>query len=333
MSQYSFGNLESPVSGTVLVNTHLEPWRDAMHSLHSGSSRPSYAVAHMMWLDTTTTPWILKVFDGSDDISIGTINSSTNVFTPSGLVLNNSTTSAPTVNDDSADGYTVGSKWINTSTDLIYEAVDVTVGAAVWKQIIDTDSTQTLSGKTLTNPIINAASGTIILPQGTSPAQTAEGSILWDTDDDVLTVGTASGRKTMCDTNSTQSLSGKTLSDCTASNTTAAATNVGYLGTPQNLSLDSADYTLVLGDAGKAIDKTTNTARALTIPANSSVAFGVGTIITGSNEGTGALTINITTDTLRWGSLTGSRTVPQHGNWSIRKITTTIWRMTGSLIT
>jgi hypothetical protein len=80
LSQYNFGNLTSPTPGTVLVDTHLEPWRDALHTMHSGSSRPSYAVAGMMWLDTTTTPWVVKMFDGSDDISLGTVNAATNLF-------------------------------------------------------------------------------------------------------------------------------------------------------------------------------------------------------------------------------------------------------------
>lgn len=41
-------------------------------------------------------------------------------------------TTAPTVNDDSGDGYTVGSVWFNKSTGLLYVAEDVTAGAAVW---------------------------------------------------------------------------------------------------------------------------------------------------------------------------------------------------------
>ncbi len=81
MSQYDFGNLESPVSGTALVNTHLEPWRDALHTMHSGSSRPSYAVAGTLWRDTSGTPWLLKLYDGADDITLGSINATTNVFT------------------------------------------------------------------------------------------------------------------------------------------------------------------------------------------------------------------------------------------------------------
>jgi hypothetical protein len=86
MSQSDFGNLSSPLSGTDFFNNKLEPFRDALHTSHSGASRPAYAVAGMLWLDTTTTPWVLNMFDGTDDISLGTINASTNIYNPSGVV-------------------------------------------------------------------------------------------------------------------------------------------------------------------------------------------------------------------------------------------------------
>ena len=41
-------------------------------------------------------------------------------------------TSDPTVNDDSGDGYSVGSIWVNTTNDTSFMAVDVTAGAAIW---------------------------------------------------------------------------------------------------------------------------------------------------------------------------------------------------------
>jgi hypothetical protein len=46
-------------------------------------------------------------------------------------------TAAPTANDDSGDGYEVGSIWINVTADDAYIALDVTPTAAVWQLIGD----------------------------------------------------------------------------------------------------------------------------------------------------------------------------------------------------
>lgn len=44
-------------------------------------------------------------------------------------------TTAPTVNDDSGDGYAVGSHWFDVAADKTYLCLDATVGAAVWKEV------------------------------------------------------------------------------------------------------------------------------------------------------------------------------------------------------
>ena len=55
-------------------------------------------------------------------------------------------TTAPGVGDDSDDGYEVGSRWINVTTDRHYSALDVTVGAAVWIETLQTDQALAFSG-------------------------------------------------------------------------------------------------------------------------------------------------------------------------------------------
>jgi hypothetical protein len=54
----------------------------AMLSGHSGTSRPSYAVAGTRWINTSATPWVVYKYDGADDIPQGTVNASTNEFIP-----------------------------------------------------------------------------------------------------------------------------------------------------------------------------------------------------------------------------------------------------------
>jgi hypothetical protein len=74
---------------------------------------------------------------------------------PHGLPKNKlDATTAPTVNDDSGDGYSVNSVWIDTVTDKAYVCLDATVGAAVWKEI-------TASGVGSGSLILLAAKATI----------------------------------------------------------------------------------------------------------------------------------------------------------------------------
>jgi hypothetical protein len=52
----------------------------------------------------------------------------------------------PTVNDDTGDGYVVGSQWFNTATGAAFRATDVTLGAAVWVPTAALEFTYTSSG-------------------------------------------------------------------------------------------------------------------------------------------------------------------------------------------
>lgn len=125
---------------------------------------------------------------------------------------------------------------------------------------------------------------------------------------------------------------------------TTARTNLG-LGTsateatetvrsiPQNS--QSTAYTLVLADAGKHVlhPSADTTARIFTIPANSSVAFPIGTAITFVNQASaGVVTIAITTDTIRMApsGATGSRTLAANGIATALKVTATEWIISGT---
>ena len=121
------------------------------------------------------------------------------------------------------------------------------------------------------------------------------------------------------------------LSACTVDGTDA----VGFRNIPQNS--QSGAYTLVLADAGKHIFHPVgdNNARTFTIPANSSVAYPIGTAITFINMAVANVTIAITTDTLTLSSAgtTGSRTLATNGSATCIKITSTSWLISGSGLT
>lgn len=69
----------------------------------------------------------------------------------SGPLNNFVATAAPGVNDDSGDGYSVGSRWVDVTADEAYICLDATAGAAVWVK----------STATLASEIVNVPAGGI----------------------------------------------------------------------------------------------------------------------------------------------------------------------------
>jgi len=59
--------------------------------------------------------------------------------------------SDPTVTDDSNAGFTIGDHWINTTTKRVFQATDVTVGAAVWERVDQPKVTITTVDPTASN--------------------------------------------------------------------------------------------------------------------------------------------------------------------------------------
>ncbi len=104
---------------------------------------------------------------------------------------------------------------------------------------------------------------------------------------------------------------------------------VGYREAPQVSK--TANYQLVLADRGKSI-LMNGTSLTLTIPANSAVAFPVGTVIIIVNVNTSALSISITTDTLTLANstTTGTRTLARNGLATCVKIGSTSWLISGA---
>jgi hypothetical protein len=113
----------------------------------------------------------------------------------------------------------------------------------------------------------------------------------------------------------------------TTDNTTAD--EVGYKGLPQNSQV--GDYTCVLADAGKHVHASSG-CNTVTIPANSSVAYPIGTVLTFVNRNGGNLSIAITTDQMLLAatSTTGTRTLANNGMASAIKTLSTGWVISGT---
>ena len=197
-----------------------------------------------------------------------------------------------------------------------------------------------LSGNTLTNPVITGGSITNTSLSGntiTSPTITG-GAISTSTltgntfTNPVISGGSINNTPIGATTASTGAFTTLSVS---STFTGYAAANIGYLNIPQNS--QSAAYTLVLADAGKHIyhPSADTTARTWTIPANSSVAFPVGTAIAFVNDfSAGAITLSITSDTLVYtpDGTTGSRTIANGGVATCIKVASTRWIISGTKI-
>ena len=113
---------------------------------------------------------------------------------------------------------------------------------------------------------------------------------------------------------------------------TNTASSVGYIGMPQNI-LASGGLTLSKAHAGEHV-YVTGSSQTITIPANSSVPFEIGTAIVIIN-GNVTSSIAITTDTLRLAgsSLTGTRSLAAYGLATAVKVESTTWIVSGSGLT
>ena len=171
---------------------------------------------------------------------------------------------------------------------------------------------------TLVTPVLGVASATTV--NKVTLTAPATGSTLTVADGKTLT---ASNRITLAGT------------DSTTMTFPPASASVGYLNVPINS--QSAAYTTVLADSGKAIfhPSTDANARTFTIDSNANVAYAVGTVLTFINMTSQVVTIAITSDTMYLAGLgtTGSRSLAQYGMATAIKMTSTTWIISGSGLT
>jgi hypothetical protein len=112
----------------------------------------------------------------------------------------------------------------------------------------------------------------------------------------------------------------------------AAPFTAGYLDVPQ--SLKTANHQLVLADRGKSVVMN-GASLTLTVPANGTVAFPIGTAIVVINIAATSLSVAITTDTMTLvnTTTTGTRTLAQNAMATLVKVGATSWIIAGLGVT
>ena len=220
---------------------------------------------------------------------------------------------------------------------IIYASTNTTVAAPY--SIYGRSNTTTIGGQGA------AASGDVMGGQswqasdGTSIRESAritgfvDGTVSTGIVPGRLVLSTANSSGTMTERMRIDSAGNTTINAIADATTTTAARGAGYMGVPPSAAATTGAYTIVAADAGEHIYSTAT--RTITIPANGSVAFPVGTAITFIAATGTTVTIAITTDTLllAGAGTTGSRTLAPFGMATAIKITSTSWIISGNGLT
>lgn len=99
------------------------------------------------------------------------------------------------------------------------------------------------------------------------------------------------------------------------------------------INTQTANYTLVLADAGNMVRMNVGTANTLTVPTNATVAFPIGTQIVGSQAGAGQTTFVAASGVTINSAGSKYKTAVQFAAWTLIKTGTDTWLLSGTLTT
>lgn len=284
----------------------------------------------------------IETVAGSKTFTNGVLTPTVQATTSAGMAIVN------------AAGTTVVNYGIGNTTNVSVAGV-LKAGSLTANRALVSDASQNISSSATTDTEIGYVSGVTSAIQTQLNAKASDSAVVHNTGNE--TVG---GVKTFSSTPVISTATASTIAIFDASKnvisaatatypsltelaygkgvTSAIQTQIDTVASTTTISSKSADYTLVLADKGTTIlhPSADTTARTFTIPANASVAFAVGTVITFVNQnGAGSVSIAITTDTMRLAGAgtTGTRTLAANGVATAMKLTTTEWIISGNGLT
>jgi hypothetical protein len=235
-----------------------------------------------------------------------------------------------TISTSDSSGLTVDVQ-TTFNTDVTFDN-DITINrqVTIGGDLIINGTTTTINSVTLTVDDKNIELGSIASP--TDVTADGGGITLKGSTDKTFTYVNSTGLWTANIGVAATSFTGLAAAATTAS----TAASVGYMGIPQSATAAvSNNTTLVIGDAGNHIYITTP-GQTVTIPANASVAYPIGTAITFvAGPSASSVIIAIATDTmyLVGAGTSGSRTLAAYGSATAMKVSATVWFIAGTGLT
>lgn len=175
MAQNSVNYGNNP-TGPELLDDYLDKEQENILTSNSGIQRPSYADVGTKWLDISSTPWALKIFDGTSDVIIGTVNPTTHAFISAGidtavLLTGNQTIGGtktftvspqvPTVSSGDSSSNVANTQFVTTADSNLQTQINQKANSS---DVVNFTGNQTITGeKTFTNKVeIQSTNGYIL---------------------------------------------------------------------------------------------------------------------------------------------------------------------------
>lgn len=310
------------------ARTELNAILAALLSLNAGGSAPSYKVDHCLWLDISETPWVLKIWDGNDwipFIEFSATSNKVNFINMTGGDARSEAANIAQIQDGDFNWLGTITGATNTLSASLSPAITAyKAGMEVWGIAAGAPTgAATLALNGLSAKAVQNRGAALIgneWKSGDLVGFRYDGTQFQIINPAVLDENDMASNSAL---RPPSQKSVKAFVDGKASE---------FRRIPQKIK--NEDYTLVLADGGGHIYRAQadTTARTWTIPANSAVAFSIGTAVTLVNDGGSEdVTIAITDDTLVDGDgNTGSRTLAPNGIATILKVTATRWKISGT---
>jgi hypothetical protein len=317
------GSLCMPTSGTVSGLAFAQDVNAALKALatsHSGDTAPTndctgLTLEGQVWLDTSTTPATVKMFDGAVQQVLGTLDAASGVWTPPVGGGATSIASASTT-----DLWSVAPAYVTVSGST---TITKLAGSGA---VVGTTKFVRFSGALQLT--YNATQ--LILPGGasitTAAGDTAQVIALGGGNVLVFSYVPASGRPpALGNVDNTADASKPVSTAQAAADLKSQTQNVGW-------NLQTSSYTLVLGDAGKLVSINNGSANTLTVPTNASVAFPLYTRIDLSSYGAGQMTVAAASGVTIHSAQSRLKLNTQYSGATLFKVGTNEWLLFGDLL-
>jgi len=79
MSQADWGTINPDTKSGTALASDLDDFKSAVHTMHSGSTAPSYVATWMLWADTTAANAVYRAYDGAQSVPVFQIDAANNV--------------------------------------------------------------------------------------------------------------------------------------------------------------------------------------------------------------------------------------------------------------